>query len=600
MNIFYIKNKWWQERIAILKKILYVFAIILSIGDIATLIFRFGYDIDSDLVQAFDKMYFISFWAFFLESILQLLDNYRKLNKRVKWFSIFFLMLYVSVFISSVFKDVLVVYKYIEFFNSSIFVTSLLMLSSMIYVAKFVVGALAKKTNPSLILSISFLVIIFLGTLFLMLPRSVNEPIEFLDALFVATSAVCVTGLTPIDLYSVFTMDGQLVIMALIQIGGLGVMTITSFFGLFFMGQTSLYNKFVVKDILNTDSIGSLLRMMVYVFLFTLMFELVGAFLLWLSIRGTLGMTLFDELYFSVFHAVSSFCNAGFSTMPNGLENSMLIKNNNIYYIISLLIICGGLGFPILTNITSTLIAHTKELFLKVFKKRRVISVYHIISVNSKIVLLVTIILVIGGALLIALLEWNNSFAEFTVSQKIAQSFFNAVTPRTAGFNSVDMTGFTHSTILLLLVLMWIGGGAQSTAGGIKVNVFGVAMYTLINSIRSNNRVEIMGREISPDSINRVVTTIMLSFFTLFIAIMFLMYFEKDVAFERVLFEAVSALTTTGLSLNLTPSLHDSSKVVIIVLMFIGRVGLFTFVMGFVPKIKTDRYRYPIDNVIIN
>lgn len=595
MRIYYIENKYWQRRIAVMKKILYYLALVFSFLNITIFVFKFGYNIDADYTRIFKQILFTSVWVFLIETVIPLFDNFKKINIRTKIVNIIFGLFYIFIANSYFTKND----SWSSIFQNEIFQTLIIGVSSLVYIAKGIMKLLGKGTNPSLILSLSFFVVIFFGTLLLMLPRSLVDSIEFIDALFIATSAVCVTGLTPINISKVFTLEGQTIIMILIQVGGLGVMTITSFFGLFFTGQVSLYNKFVVKDILNTDSIVSLMRMLLYVLGFTLLFEVLGAILMWFSVKGTLGMNLFEEFYFCMFHSVSAFCNAGFSTLPENLEAKELISNNSFYLIISLLIVCGGIGFPILTNITYTISYHIRKGIFKLMKRKKH-RIYHVASVNSKIVIVVTLILIIGGSVIFGILEWNNVFEEFTISQKITQSIFNVITPRTAGFNSVDIMNLSNATISLLILLMWIGGGAQSTAGGIKVNVIGVAVYTLINTIKGRSRVEVMNREISQTSINRVITTIILSIAILLISIIILLYFEPKADGGRVVFEAVSALTTTGLSLNFTPELKDKSKLVVIFLMFIGRIGFMTFVMGFVAQVRTDRYKYPKENVIIN
>ena len=241
--------------------------------------------------------------------------------------------------------------KFWLFFHSEAYGLTILALFSLLNLSDTLVRLLGKRTNPSLILAVSFLVIILIGTGLLLLPRSTQPGVTlaWIDALFTSTSAVCVTGLTTVDVSSTFSTMGMVVIIILVQIGGLGIMTLTSFFAMFFMGNTSLYNQLVVRDMVSSKSLNSLLSTLLYILFFTLFIEIIGMALIWVSIHGTLDMTLKEEIGFSAFHSISAFCNAGFSTVPNNLGYYKLMTNHNGFYvIISFLILLGGLGFTIL------------------------------------------------------------------------------------------------------------------------------------------------------------------------------------------------------------------------------------------------------------
>lgn len=258
------------------------------------------------------------------------------------------------------------------FFNSTYYKAAVLLLMSLTLLSGFFVRLLGRKTNPSLILASSFLIIILVGAGLLMLPRATYNGISWIDALFISTSATCVTGLVSVDVPSTFTLEGQIIIMLLIQIGGLGVMTITSFFAMFFMGNTSLYNQLAVGDMISTNSLNSLLSTLLYILGFTLAIEGIGMALIWFDIHGTLGMTLYEELYFSAFHSVSAFCNAGFSTLPGGMGNDMVMHDHNFLYIVlSMLIVFCGIGFPILVNMKDTLFYYLHHLYSWIFHRRR-------------------------------------------------------------------------------------------------------------------------------------------------------------------------------------------------------------------------------------
>ena len=489
-----------------------------------------------------------------------------------------------------------------DFLHGKTYQVVLLLLFSFLNISNGLVRLLGRRTNPSLILAVSFLIIILVGTGLLMLPRCTVNGISWVDSLFISTSAVCVTGLTSVDVASTFTPAGFVVIILLIQIGGLGVMTLTSFFAMFFMGNTSLYNQLVVRDMVSSNSLNSLLSTLVYILVFTLAIEGAGMLAIWSDIHGTMGMDLQEELAFSAFHAISAFCNAGFSTLPGNLGNPLVMTGHNPFYIyISLLIILGGIGFPILVNFKDIAVYHLRRVwnFLRTWNwdGRRF---YHLYDLNTRIVLIVTFLLLLFGTAGIALFEWNASFAGMSVADKWTQAFFNAACPRTAGFSSVDLAGLGVQTLLVYLFLMWVGGGSQSTAGGIKVNAFAVVVLNLVAVLRGTDRVEVFGRELSYDSIRRSNATVVMSFGTLFLFVFVISILEPGVSLMAITFECVSALSTVGSSLNLTPSLGSDSKLLVALLMFIGRVGLITLMLGIIKQKKHTKYQYPSGQIIIN
>ena len=438
-------------------------------------------------------------------------------------------------------------------------------------------------------MAVSFLFIIMAGSGMLLMPRCIQHGVHlsWIDSLFTATSAVCVTGLTTIDVPSTFTSFGQLVIMMLIQVGGLGVMTITSFFALFFMGNTSIYNQMQVQDMVSSKSLASLWSTLLNIFGFTAVLELAGAVLIFLNIHGTIGLDIRHELFFSMFHAVSAFCNGGFSNYQDGVGASVLMEGHCwLYIILALLIILGGIGYPVLVNL--------KMAVTKYSKGRR------LFDLNTKIVLRTTMMLIVFGTVLLACFEWNNTFAGMPIREKLTQAFFNAVSPRTAGFISVDLNSMCIQSIFIYTLLMWIGGASQSTAGGVKVNAFAVAFLNIRAIIHGTTRVEFAGRELSTDSIRRANAAVFVSIILLSVFVFLVTLTEPDLPLKAIVFECVSAFATVGSSLGITSSLQDTSKVLLVVLMFIGRVGLVTMAQGLLKQYKNQNYKLPQDNITIS
>lgn len=463
------------------------------------------------------------------------------------------------------------------------------------------VGLLSKRISPSpsLILSLSFLLLITLGTVLLMSPRSLadGQTLPFVDACFVATSSVCVTGLSTIDVATTFSHTGQLVLLMLIQIGGLGVMTITSFFALLMMGNTSVFNQLVIRDLVSGDSISSLLSMLLHILGFTFIIEGSGAFLIWMSLGE---VQVSDPVFFCIFHSISAFCNAGFSTLPDGLSNDMFLKDqmNAFYLALCLLIILGSIGYPLLVNIKESIVYYIKWILYR-GRRRFSYKKTHLLGINTKVVAVTTVLLLVSGTALMAFLEWDGALAQFSVAGKLTHAFFNATSPRTTGFSSVPLTSFGTQAIIVYLLLMWIGGAAQSTAGGIKVNVFALAFKSFWATLKGVPDVVMFRRKVADISIRRANATVLVSLSCIFIAFGILTWLEPHLSKWGLFFEVVSAISTVGSTLDITSKLADASKLVVMVLMFCGRVGLFTLLMSFIRQHVGARYLYPEEEMLI-
>ena len=555
-------------------------------------ILEFGFELSDRLKDEFDLVYFWAWNMFLLERVCHLVLTRRGKRRAaynfIGWTVNGLLTLTLIPIILNILgiDDSTGVIRVLE--NRAIYLLVLFLISS-IELSSTVISSLGRKSNPSLMMAVSFLFIIMAGSGMLLMPRCIQHGVHlsWIDSLFTATSAVCVTGLTTIDVPSTFTSFGQLVIMMLIQVGGLGVMTITSFFALFFMGNTSIYNQMQVQDMVSSKSLASLWSTLLNIFGFTAVLELAGAVLIFLNIHGTIGLDIRHELFFSMFHAVSAFCNGGFSNYQDGVGASVLMEGHCwLYIILALLIILGGIGYPVLVNLK---MAVTK------FSKGR-----HLFDLNTKIVLRTTMMLIVFGTALLAFFEWNNTFAGMPIREKLTQAFFNAVSPRTAGFISVDLNSMCIQSIFIYTLLMWIGGASQSTAGGVKVSAFAVAFLNIRAIIHGTTRVEFAGRELSTDSIRRANAAVFVSIILLSVFVFLVTLTEPDLPLKAIVFECVSAFATVGSSLGITSSLQDTSKVLLVVLMFIGRVGLVTMAQGLLKQYKNQNYKLPQDNITIS
>lgn len=458
-----------------------------------------------------------------------------------------------------------------------------------------------RRTNPSLLLSFSFIVFIMIGTFLLLLPKSTVGGISFVDALFVSTSAVCVTGLTPVDVSTTFTPLGLGILALLIQIGALGVMTFTSFFALFFSGNASIFSQLMLRDAIYSKSFNSLLPTLFYILCFTIAVEASGALLVFISVHDTLGMNVKDEVVFSLFHSLSAFCNAGFSNLPDGMANTrLLFHNTSIYWITTMLIIAGSIGFPILVNTKDAMIRNMRRFISRLFHRPCEPRTVHQFNMNTRIVLFTFTLLFAAGTALFFVLEYSNSLSGMTLWQKITQSAFNSAVPRSAGFSSVNPAGFLNVTLVMILFLMWVGGGSQSTGGGIKVNTLAAIWLNLRAIVTGTPRVTAYGRTIAVGSIRRANAVVAISIFSYFTLSFLLLGIESDLPAKAVLFESCSALFTVGSSLGITPLLSTTSKLLLCAAMFLGRVGIISLLTGVVDHKHRTGATLPTDNIIIN
>lgn len=471
---------------------------------------------------------------------------------------------------------------------------------SLLELSGAVVQILSKTVHPHLIFVVSFLSIITIGTALLMFPNSTYNGISFTDALFTATSATCVTGLVSVPFSETFTISGQIIVLILIQAGGLGVITITTFFAVFFTRGMSVNSEYIIKDIISGNRSSKLVSLVYRIVTVTLIMELSGALLIYLYTAPHLEVTYqWEKIYFAIFHSVSAFCNAGFSTLPQNLADPSVINIGPFYLIISVLIIFGGIGFPIFSNIIRITGHRVKQLYmwLRYGVFTRFVREW---DMNSIIVIRTTGILIVTGMVYLLLFEWDGVLAGFSGGDKFIHAFFNSVTPRTAGFNSTDVSAFKSVTLYMFLLFMWIGGAPQSTAGGIKVTTFALMIRNAVQLIRGSDRVEFHGREISPLSVTRAFAAVVFSLLTIIIAQITLVSIHPQIDPVKMLFEIISAIGTVGLSMGVTENLLPAGKIVITILMFAGRVGIVTLLSAFIRSRLQTSYRYPVADILIN
>lgn len=431
------------------------------------------------------------------------------------------------------------------------------------------------------------------GGLLLYLPFCRGEgaaPISLVDAVFTATSACCVTGLSVRSTLNDFSFAGQMVILIWIQLGGIGIMTLTTFF-LLTIGRTeSLRQRSAMAATIGAKRVENLRGLLARIAILTLSFELIGATLL--TIRYALEMPPGPAIWRGVFHAISAFCNAGFALH----DGNMAPDRGNILVNLTIcgLIVVGGIGFPVLLDI-----AHSR----KSTRGRRI----ERLELHTKLVLIGTAALIVVGAILILVLEWNNVLNGLPLETKVLAAFFQSVTTRTAGFNTVDIGAMKDATLLIMIGFMMVGAAPCSTGGGFKVSTAMVLLAQVWNRFRGRPVVTIFRRTLSQDLLAQAVSVVMTYLVIMIVGLLLMTVIEEhmrgDVASRRffleILFETASAQGTVGLTVNLTPTLSDPAKIVLILLMFIGRIGPVSVVVVLSRESQARRLEFPKEPVLL-
>lgn len=440
--------------------------------------------------------------------------------------------------------------------------------------------------KPTQTIVIGFAAIILIGSLLLSLPVASRngDSIGFINALFTATSAVCVTGLLVVDTYTHWNLFGQIVILLLVQVGGLGFMTMATLFSFLLRRKISLKERLIIVNLLNQYSLQGVIRLVKRVLIGTLIFEGIGALVL--SIRFARDFGIVNGIYKGIFHSVSAFCNSGFDIMgQDGQFKSLTAYTGDVtvnLVVISLVII-GGLGFAVWDDVYKA----------KSFKK---------LHLHSKLVLFISGVLLLFGFVSFFIIEFNNgaTIGSMNIKDKILVSFFQSVTTRTAGFNTINFTDMRNASVFITMLLMFIGGSPGSTAGGIKTTTMGILLFTVFSVIKGRKDTEIFRRRISYTDVTRSFTITLIGAVIVSSATIALTTFE-NLPLAEALFESVAAFSTAGIFMGITPGLGLVGKITLMVTMFIGRVGVLTMALALLSKSQDtyNNYRYREEKVMV-
>lgn len=585
-------------RLETLNKLLYLSKgtvyFILKIASILTafisfgfIVYGFGFYLDNDQMVWVYRCYDLLILSFLVNYLLRFLYSFKRISflKRT-WFEALLLSIVVTNFFL---EDIYNIVSQLVFYKNYI-VLYLILLSGYEFV-KFSTRINLIKFRPTTMFLVSFLLLIGTGTILLMLPTATvgKSSMPFIDALFTATSASCVTGLIVVDTATYFSTKGQLILLMLFQLGGLGIISFATFFSTFFTKGVGIKHQTIMQDIYSTESLVSAQNLFKTIITITLVLE----FLFFLVIFFTWGgQVQFDSLgqkiYYSAFHAVSAFCNAGFSLFSEGMYEPAIKNAYLLHIIIAVAVIFGGLGFPVLEDIFN--IRKMRERLNYPWKD------WHL---ATKISLYTSGVLIIFGTVSFYLLERTHVLKDLNLTEQLITSFFQSVVARTAGFSSVDLSTISEATSMMLVFLMFIGASPASTGGGIKTSTFLIILMTAISTITEKGKVEIGRRTITQDIIFRAFSIFAFAVTYNFTCIMILRISEPEFAFVDLVFEQVSAFGTVGTSRGITSSLSFVGKCMIMLSMFVGRVGLLTLAISLSKRAVATSYRYPNAHIMV-
>ncbi len=588
MSNFDLTLKEWSQKIIHAVDLLYF---VVAVTAIASLVTQYGFYVNATMENWLERLDLLIVLFFMLQYFIKLLLQANKKEFILRhWFEgllVLVILIRSAFLIHSLGLGIIREY----FLNVNVgAITKITIVSAQIVIVLSIISSSLRfnrkiaslKFHPAQTLLLSFVIVISIGTLLLLLPKATapGKSLSFIDALFTSTSATCVTGLIVVDTGTHFSFLGQMIILTLLQIGGLGLMTLSSFLALFFGRGMGIKERVMLQEMMNINRLGAISRALRLAVSLTFLFESVGSVLLFFSWNRP-EWSMGDRIYHSVFHAVSAFCNAGFSLN----SDSLMYYNQNyaVMVIIGFLIIVGGLGFVVLMELGGVNIFQASN--------RRYIRKW---SVQTKLVLWITAILLAFGTIVILFLQpFDGSWFHRSM-----QALFSSITARTAGFNTVDFGQFSVSSSLLIILLMFIGASPGSTGGGIKTTTVGILFASLGSIVTGKNHIELFKKSVSFTVLNRALVIFAFAIIVISTST-FLLAITEHAPLIDILFEEVSAFGTVGLSRGLTPHLTNWGRIIIILSMLIGRVGALTLAFAITQPKDRLRVEYPQEKTVM-
>ncbi len=579
------------------QKVLKVLLFLVSLLAIGTTVYYHGFPHDQDTLDFLLSVNKVFFGVFIVNYIAKLIyEPDRKAFLRQTWFEAALLLLILYDVISLyIFKFPIIgeLFSYLEIDPLStryaFFIQFFLILLVAIETIKSARNLGKLPIKPGGLFVLSFLLLIAIGTGLFSLPAitTEGESMRFIDALFTSASASCVTGLIVVDTATFFNFKGHVLILFLIQIGGLGIISFATFFATFYKKGVGVKHQFAIQQIFDSDSLSGSYGLLRKVFVYTISIEAASAFVIYM-LWGDYEFADGGKVFFSIFHAISAFCNAGFSLFTNGLMEEGIGNKYILHFAFALIIFFGSLGFPAMRDMFE--FKHLKDRLRKPWKKWKL---------STQIAFYSSIVLIIFGGVVFYALEKNGVLKGIDTFPAAVTAVFQSVVTRTAGFNTVDIGSLGIPALIIFIFLMFIGASSGSTGGGIKTSTFVVIFAAMWGIIRGRKLISFGRRTISHDLIYKAFAIFVFSATFVFICTFILSLIEPHIPIMNILFEEVSAFATVGLSTGITAQLSDASKVILIISMFVGRVGILTLAFALSSEVGTNAYKYPNSHIMI-
>ena len=585
----------FQHKEKVLRPLPYISMLVATIA-LGSVIYYFGFPQNLQSLNIEYRILQVSFTFYVIKFFINVFYDFHPLTfiKENKFEGTIMLILilvfiFTNIFNLNIFKQFLEIFGYPGFIHYSIVLLQLyFFIIIVIEVAKG--GAFIAKINigPAQLLTLSFVLLILTGAALLYLPEmTVTKSIRFIDALFTSTSACCVTGLTSVDTATYYTVKGQFILILLMQLGGLNIICFAAFFASFLRNPSGVKYQSLVQELFSTQSMSDTKSMVRKIVFYSITIELIGAILLsilWFD--HVPFVNLQQRLFFSIFHAVSAFNNAGLALFTDNLFAESIRYTYGIQIVIGLLIVFGGIGFVVI-----------QDLFGKQNLRDRIRGKGKKYLIHTKVVLVTTLLLILAGGIVTFILEYNKTLADHSLGGKIVVSLFQSITCRTAGFNSINISLVSQPVLLFFIILMFIGASPGSTGGGIKTTTFAVLFKSALATIRGKKNIEMYKHSIPFDLIDKAYSIVLFSTMLVFVSLMALLITDSNFSFLQLLFEEVSAFGTVGLSTGITAYLSDPGKYIIILTMFIGRIGPLTLALVLSKRVVFNRYKYSSANI---
>lgn len=592
INLFLYSSK--ERNLTILQYL----SFIVSLGAVITLIYYYGFDLAVEKKQVILGVIRGTFVFYILSYLFRIVYAFDPLQYiKSTWFEgllmvILLLDLIARIANIPIFETVMNYFGIANFKDYYIVFTQVYLLLIVGLDIGQVMTRLPKlNIEPSSMFIMSFLLLVLCGAGLLMLPEMSQSGVgmPFIDAIFTSVSASCVTGLIVVDTATYFTTKGQFIIMLLFQVGGLSIISFATFFALLSGSGVGIKHQSYLKDVLSAESLRSSKGMITRIVGVTISIEIVGSFLVYFLIGGEEYFeSNGDRIFYSVFHTISAFNNAGFSLFSDGLYQGVTRHNYVLHLVIALLIFLGSLGFPVI-----------RDLFGVNSLRERMRLPWKQIKLGTKIALYSSLALIVTGAVAFFILERNNTMDEMLFAEKVITSVFQSVTARTAGFNTVDFSVIGTPMLIIFIFLMFIGASPGSTGGGIKTTTFTLLIFSAWATIRGKRNLEMGNYFVTSELLNRAFTIAFFASAAVFLGVFILTITDPEKPIMQLVFEQVSAFATVGLSTGITPFMSQEGKIVLMISMFVGRVGILTLAFSLSKRVATSNYKYPNAHIMV-